>query len=186
MRPYSRSQRGVSDPAKPGQNGAMDASKPPAPISAPRWVSHLFVALGALLVPWTLWLAASLPERHLSRNFDVAWSGFDVALGLSLIATGYGLYKGAAWTQGVAATAATLLVCDAWFDVLMSAPGEERMVAIGMAVFAELPVAAACAMLAFHASHNAAHAHRMQAIVHRLRRRGAPAPPATADGQSPD
>ncbi len=163
----------------------MDASKPPAPISAPRWVSHVFVVLGAVLVPWTLWLAATLPERHLSRNFDVAWSGFDVALGLSLIATGYGLYKGAAWTQGVAASAATLLVCDAWFDVLMSAPGQERMVAIGMAVFAELPVAVVCAMLAFHASTNAAHAHRVQSIVHRLRRRGTAAPPAT-DGPAAD
>jgi hypothetical protein len=163
----------------------MDASKPPTPISAPRWVSHVFVVLGAVLVPWTLWLAASLPERHLARNFDVAWSGFDAALGLSLIATGYGLYKGAAWTQGVAAAAATLLVCDAWFDVLMSAPGQERMEAVGMAVIAELPVAVVCATLAFHASTNAAHAHRVQAMVHRLRRRGASAPPAT-DGPAAD
>jgi hypothetical protein len=158
----------------------MDASRPPGPVSAPRWVSHLFVALGAVLVPWTLWLAATLPERHLSRNFDVAWSGFDVALGLSLVATGYGLFKGAAWTQGIAATAATLLVCDAWFDVLMSAPGSERMVAIGMAVFAELPLAAACAVLAFRASHYAADAHRLQAIVHRLWHRRTTQPVAEA------
>ena len=162
----------------------MHASKPPAPVSAPRWASHLFVALGAVLVPWTLWLAASLPERHLSRNFDVAWSGFDIALATSLIATGYGLYRGAAWTQGVAAAAATMLLSDAWFDVLTSAPGAERMAAIAMAVVAEVPMAAACAMLAFRASHNAAHAHRVQAIVDRLWHRRA-APP-TPDGPAPD
>lgn len=162
----------------------MDASNPPAPVSAPRWASHLFVTLGVVLVPWTLWLAATLPERHLSRNFDVAWSGFDIALATSLIATGYGLYRGAAWTQGVAAAAATMLLSDAWFDVLTSAPGAERMAAIAMAVVAEVPMAAACAMLAFRASHNAAHAHRVQAIVDRLWHRRT-APPAS-DGPAPD
>ncbi len=163
---------------------AMDAGDPPDAVSAPRWASHLFVALGAVLVPWTLWLAATLPERHVARNFDVAWSGFDIAIAVSLIATGYGLYKGAAWTQGVAAAAATLLVTDAWFDVLMSAPGAERLIAITMAVLAEIPVAAACAMIAFRASVNAAQAHRVQAFVHRRRRRGAT--PATVDGPARD
>jgi hypothetical protein len=155
-------------------------TRPPDPVSAPRWASPVFVALGGVLVPWTLWLAATLPERHVARNFDVAWSGFDIALAVSLIATGYGLFKGAAWTQGVAAVAATLLVTDAWFDVLTSAPGAERMMAVAMAALAELPVAVACAMLAFRASSNAAHAHRVQAVVHRMRRRRATPSPADA------
>lgn len=156
----------------------MSAPPPtePAP-AAPRWASHLFLALGAILVPWTLWLAATLPERHVARNFDVAWSGFDIALAGTLIATGYGLLRSAPWTQGAAAAAATLLVCDAWFDVLTSAPGTERMVAVGMALLAELPVAVACAMIAFRAGSGDAHAHRLQALFHRLRhRREAPAP----------
>lgn len=151
----------------------VDAIEPPDPVPAPHWASHAFVALGGVLVPWTLWLAATLPERHVARNFDVAWSGFDIALAISLVATGYGLFKGAAWTQGVAAAAATLLVTDAWFDVLTSAPGAERMMAIAMAVFAELPVAVACAMIAFRASSKAAQAHRVQAVLYRLRRRRA-------------
>jgi hypothetical protein len=162
----------------------MSTNGPPDPVPAPRWASHLFVALGGVLVPWTLWLAATLPERHVARNFDVAWSGFDIAIAVSLIATGYGLFKGAAWTQGVAATAATLLVTDAWFDVLTSAPGAERTMAVAMAVFAEVPVAVACAMIGFRATSNAAQAHRVQAVLHRLwRRRAAPAP---ADATSSD
>jgi len=144
---------------------------PSAPATAPRWASHLLLGLGAVLVPWTLWLAATLPERHVARNFDIAWSGFDVALALTLIATGAGLLRGATWTQGAAAAAATLLVCDAWFDVLTSAPGTERMTAVAMAVLAELPVAVACAMIALSASHNAHHARRLQAVVLRLTRR---------------
>jgi hypothetical protein len=145
---------------------------PPAkPASAPRWASHLLLGLGAVLVPWTLWLAATLPERHVARNFDIAWSGFDVALALTLIATGVGLLRGATWTQGAAAAAATLLVCDAWFDVLTSAPGAERMTAVGMAVLAELPVAATCAMIALSASQNTQHSRRLQALMLRLRQR---------------
>jgi hypothetical protein len=127
--------------------------------------------MGAILVPWTLWLALTLPERHVARNFDVAWSGFDIALALTLIATGFGLLKGATWTQGAAAAAATLLVCDAWFDVLTSAPGTERMTAVAMALLAELPVAVACAMIALSASTNAAHAQRAQVLMRRLRHR---------------
>ena len=92
-----------------------------------------------VLVPWTLWLAATLPERHVARNFDVAWSGFDVALAPDADRDRLGLLRGATWTQGAGAAAATLLVCDAWFDVLTSAPGAERMTAVAMAVFAELP-----------------------------------------------
>jgi hypothetical protein len=145
---------------------------PSAPASAPRWASHLLLGMGAILVPWTLWLALTLPERHVARNFDVAWSGFDIALALTLIATGYGLLRGATWTQGAAAAAATLLVCDAWFDVLTSAPGTERMTAIAMAFLAELPVAIACAMIALSASVNAAHAQRVQAMMRRLTHRG--------------
>jgi hypothetical protein len=149
---------------------------PSAPATAPRWASHLLLGLGAVLVPWTLWLAATLPERHVARNFDIAWSGFDIALALTLIATGAGLLRGATWTQGAAAAAATLLVCDAWFDVVTSAPGAERMTAVGMAVLAELPVAVACAMIALSASHTMHHSRRLQALTARVRhrRRGGP------------
>jgi hypothetical protein len=46
-----------------------------------------------------------------------------------------------------AATAALLLV-DAWLDVTTAAPGAGRIIAIAMAVCAELPLAATCAALA--------------------------------------
>jgi len=149
---------------------------PSAPATAPRWASHLLLGLGAVLVPWTLWLAATLPSRHVARNFDVAWSGFDIMLAVVLIATGAWLLRAATWTQGAAAASATLLVCDAWFDVVTSAPGAERMEAVGMAVLAELPVAVACAMIALSAAHNAHHSQRLQAMLLRLssHRRGGP------------
>jgi hypothetical protein len=126
------------------------AAVPPPPVVSglPRWAAPVFCAFGAVLVPWTLWLALSLPTRHISSHYDLAWSGFDVALAGALIATGIGLLRHAAWTQSAAAVAATLLICDAWFDVTLSAPGSEQSVALVTAMVAELPVAAACIVVA--------------------------------------
>jgi len=49
-----------------------------------------------------------------------------------------------------AATSALLLV-DAWFDTMTAAPGPDFELAVLMAVFAELPLAVACAVLATRA-----------------------------------
>lgn len=131
---------------------------PPAPPvlrRAPRWAAPLFCALAVALVPWTLWLAVSLPTRHLTSHYDAAWAGFDVALAASLLGTGLGMLRHATWTQGAASSAATLLVCDAWFDVTMSASGREQLVALAMAALVELPLAIACVFVAREAEHMA-------------------------------
>ena len=48
----------------------------------------------------------------------------------------------------LAAISGTLLVCDAWFDVLTSSPGSDLEIAILLAVFGELPLAVVCFLLA--------------------------------------
>ena len=113
---------------------------PPAVRRPPRWAAPVFFALGLILIPWTLWLAISLPTRQLSNHYDAAWSGFDIALAASLIATGLGLVRHATWTQSAAASAATLLVCDAWFDLTLSADGREQVIAAVTAALIELPL----------------------------------------------
>lgn len=127
---------------------APEVSPAPAVLLAPRWVAPVFCALAVALVPWTLWLAVSLPTRHLTNHYDAAWSGFDVALAASLLATGLGVLRHASWTQGVASTAATLLICDAWFDVTLSASGREQVIALTMAILVELPLSIACVFVA--------------------------------------
>lgn len=104
----------------------------------------LLVFLGAAavcLVPWTVYLAHTLPDRHDSGQWRVAWVGFDVAL--------LCCFAGAAWLGRrrrraavplLAATAA-LLFCDAWFDVLLDWNSSDRWVSVALAVFAELPIA---------------------------------------------
>jgi hypothetical protein len=56
-----------------------------------------------------------------------------------------------------------MLVCDAWFDITTSTPGE-RLEAVLQAVLAELPLAAICGWVAYDVE-------RAQASVSRLLRR---------------
>jgi hypothetical protein len=115
---------------------------------APRWLAYAFVACSLALVPWTLWLYHTLPSRATADNWDVAWAGFDLALAATLLLTAIGALRGSAWTQGAAASAATLLICDAWFDVMTSQTTHELEVALLMALVAEGPLALLCIWVA--------------------------------------
>jgi hypothetical protein len=135
----------------------------------PRWVSPLFLILGIGLVPWTFLLAFTLPDHHGTNHYNLAWTGFDVVLAASLIATAVGTARRANWLQSIAAIAAALLVCDAWFDVLSSTTRSELVISLTLAAFVELPVAAACIFVSRHAEETADRARRYAAYV---RRRG--------------
>ena len=129
----------------------------------------MFVLLGVCLLPWTVLLALTLPARHGTTHYGLAWTGFDVALAAALLGTGIGAARQAAWLQGVAAAAATLLICDAWFDVLSSTSRNELVTALMLALFVELPVAAACLFVARHAEEAAIRTRRYAALAHRVR-----------------
>ena len=49
----------------------------------------------------------------------------------------------------LASIAGTLLVCDAWFDVVTAQPGSDLAWALVFALLAELPLAALCFWIAF-------------------------------------
>ncbi|MGN6797764.1 MAG: hypothetical protein ACTHKS_06405, partial [Gaiellaceae bacterium] len=136
------------------------------------WLAPLFFLAGFGLVPWTLYLFATLPGKHLQAGFyDLAWGGFDLALALLFVATGVGLLGRRLWVQSTATATATMLVCDAWFDVLSSNPGSERLFAIVLALFAELPTAFVCLMIARHVEEAAERAQRYALVARRMRRR---------------
>jgi hypothetical protein len=101
------------------------------------------------LVPWTLWLTFTLPSRHLTEHYDLAWVGFDVALAVAFAATAWAAYHRLSWLLPLAAVTGTMLVCDAWFDVVTSQGGSEIVEAALEAVFGELPLAALCAYIVF-------------------------------------
>ena len=113
----------------------------------PRWLPRLLALAAIGLVPWTLWLTFSLPSRHVTDSYDVAWVGFDIALACVFAATAWATLRYSHWLVPLAAITGTMLVCDAWFDVVSSSGSGERLSAILEAVFAELPLAAICAYI---------------------------------------
>jgi hypothetical protein len=113
------------------------------------WIVPVFGAIGVLLVPWTIWLSASLPPHHLAHRWDLAWTGFDIGLAVCFAGTAFAAWRRSPWVGTLAAATGTLLLADAWFDVVLESRGAELRTAIVEAMFAELPVAALCFWIAY-------------------------------------
>jgi hypothetical protein len=120
----------------------------------PCWVAPAFLLFAVVLVPWTAVLFLTLPRHYSANNWHLAWGGFDVALGLALATTAILVYRRSASGEIAAAVTGTLLVCDAWFDVLTSHGTANVVQAIAEALLIELPLAGLC----FWIAHNIARA----------------------------
>jgi hypothetical protein len=106
-------------------------------------VPWLFVGAGVFLAPWTVFLAVTLAAHDTTSHFRILWVGFDVGLGAAILATGLAALRFSPWLEAAAAAAATMLVCDAWFDIWLSSDDTKELItAIVFAVVAELPMAA--------------------------------------------
>jgi hypothetical protein len=121
------------------------------PELVPRWVALLLTAIVAGLVVWTLYLSYSLPARHVTEHWRIAWAGFDIGLALALASTALGVLREAQWVDATAAVAATLLVTDAWFDIVLADGAMEQTEAIGLAVIGEIPLAVFCIWIVMNA-----------------------------------
>ncbi|MGA8248771.1 MAG: hypothetical protein WB797_17825 [Nocardioides sp.] len=111
-------------------------------------LARAFFAVAALLVPWTLYLAVTLPRHYPAHRYWLGWVGFDLALVAILVVTGVSMMRGRPAVSRYAAVAATMLVVDAWFDVVNSASSTDLLVAASTAVLFELPLAYLCWRLA--------------------------------------
>jgi hypothetical protein len=120
-------------------------------IPLPPWVRLLFALAAIALVPWILYLTFTLPSRHVTSHYDLAWVGFDVGLTASFAASAWAAFRGSQWLAPLAAVTGTMLVCDAWFDIVTSQSGTEMWEAIAEAALAELPLAALCGYIVYDA-----------------------------------
>jgi hypothetical protein len=103
-------------------------------------LSTAFLTMAAVLVPWTVFLGLSLPPKYDAGHWNLLWTGFDVAL---IFVLGYAAW--AAWfrRQILATTAVvggTLLLCDAWFDIITSLGRRDQWVTLLTGVGVELPL----------------------------------------------
>lgn len=117
------------------------------------WAGPAFILFSVVLIPWTIYLGLELPDRQESSHYNIAWVGFDIILLAVLALTGFFALRRSHSLAVGATAAATLLVVDAWFDVMTSPPGSQLVQSLASAVFIELPLAAVCGWLAYHTEH---------------------------------
>lgn len=114
----------------------------------PNWTPLVLLACSVVLIPWTILLVVELPDRKIARHWDLAWGGLDIGIACGLTATALAVSRRSAWTPVAATITGTLLVVDAWFDVVTASGPHDRLIAVGMALVAELPLATVCFLIA--------------------------------------
>ena len=93
------------------------------------------------LVAWIVILAQNLPMHYTATHWRAAWVGLDIAELAGFAATAW-----AAWHQRQVAIflmifTGMLLVCDAWFDVVLDYGTPDARTSVLSALLAELPLA---------------------------------------------
>jgi hypothetical protein len=95
-----------------------------------------------VLIPWIGYLAVSLPDRHVAGQWKAAWVGFDIVLVGFLAGTAWCAWQRRQLLVPAAIVTATLLICDAWFDVLLDWGTPDMWWSLATAALGELPLAA--------------------------------------------
>ncbi|WP_405591796.1 hypothetical protein [Streptomyces sp. NBC_01190] len=123
----------------------MQPEVPPPSDPHVRHLRRMFLAVitGSFLflIPWVGYLSASLPTRHVVDQWRPAWVGFDIALVAALGVTALCAWRRLQIFIPWAMVTATLLCCDAWFDIVLDWNSGELTGALLTAAFAELPLA---------------------------------------------
>lgn len=118
-----------------------------------------------VLLPWSAFLSATLPSRHVAEHWELAWTGFDLFEAAAIIGTFVAVLKRSPAVTVLATIAGTALLCDAWFDLVTASPGRDVQWALLFAVFAELPLAALCFWIAVDSDRALASAARASEAV---------------------
>jgi len=104
----------------------------------------LLILLGvcaAALLPWIAYLLVVLPDDHASRQWRTTWVGFDLALVVSFATAAWLGWRRRREVGAVLIVTATLLVCDAWFDITLGWGYGDWWQSVLMAGAVEVPLA---------------------------------------------
>jgi hypothetical protein len=86
-------------------------------------------------------LAVTLPRYYRTGDWHGAWVGFDLALLATFAATAWAAWRGRQVLIMCLLVLATLLLCDAWFDVTLDVRTNGFMVSLLSALLIEIPLA---------------------------------------------
>jgi hypothetical protein len=102
-----------------------------------------FLGCAVVLIPWIVLMFTVPEEVNVPKHWVLVWGGFDCFLVLGFAVTAFRLSTRSPRGAVTAAMTGTMLLIDAWFDVLTTHRGGV-WVSILMAVFAEIPCAVIC------------------------------------------
>jgi hypothetical protein len=104
-------------------------------------------------IPWIAVLAITLPHHYLAGHWRVTWVGFDIILLGCLSLTAWLAWRRRQAVIIAAFITATLLICDAWFDVTTASGRADTVIAVASALLLELPLATLLFAVALHLLH---------------------------------
>lgn len=140
-----------------GCSGTLGVVFRRTPRPLPRWLVRVlpwvYVAGAVALVPWTLYLALTLPTHYVTAHYRWTWVVFDAGLAVSLGAVGWCAFRRSPRIIIALAVAAALLFTDAWFDVSSARGTDDHRQALLLALLLEVPGGLICLHLAHRALH---------------------------------
>ncbi|HUC56471.1 MAG TPA: hypothetical protein VMA95_03660 [Streptosporangiaceae bacterium] len=115
-----------------------------------RWdLLLVLIIVGCIvLAAWIGYLVVSLPAFYRAGSWRGAWVGFDVAELAAFAATGWAAWKRRQILIICLIVLATLLLCDAWFDVVLDARTAGFISSLVSALLVEVPVAVIAILVA--------------------------------------
>ncbi len=122
---------------------ALEQDATPPPGSSWKWDAVLvFIVAGCIvLAAWIGVLAVTLPRFYHTGTWRGAWVGFDVALLAAFAATGWTAWRRRQLLIISLVVLASLLLCDAWFDVVLDVRTPGFVASLLSALLVELPLA---------------------------------------------
>jgi hypothetical protein len=106
-----------------------------------KWFLLGTIACCVLLAAQIGVLAVTLPRYYRTGDWHGAWVGFDIALLAAFAATAWAAWRGRQVLIMCLIVLATLLLCDAWFDVTLDVRTSGFLVSLLSALLIEIPLA---------------------------------------------
>ena len=100
-----------------------------------------FVVASVVLIAWIVVLVLTLHRHFTATHWRLAWVGFDLVELIAFAVTGWAFWRGRQIVIAFLLVTATLLCCDAWFDVILDLGTSGMWLSILSAVVIELPIA---------------------------------------------
>lgn len=129
---------------------ALEQENAPNPGASWKWDAVLVFIVGAcvVLAAWIGVLAVTLPAYYHTGSWRGAWVGFDAAELAMFAITGWAAWRRRQILIICLIVLATLLLCDAWFDVVLDARTGGFLASLLSALLVELPLAVLAILMA--------------------------------------